>query len=457
MSEQRKIDVSRFVDEQKFSRFHVLIFVLCFLVVAMDGYDTAAIGYVAGSISKDWNITRAALGPVMSAALIGLGLGAFIGGPLSDKLGRKTVVVGSTLFFGIFSGLSTFATTLDALTILRLLTGMGLGAAMPNSVALMAEFAPSRVRSVTVNSQLVGFSAGLATAGALSAWLIPAHGWQSVFAVGGVVPLIFAVALIWLLPESPQFLVMRGRPDAKIAKVLKRLAPTADLANCTFTMSSQQAGTRESRRWLILSRDYRVGTLVLWVIYFANLLVFYLLTGWLPILFRDAGFSLERAALVSSIFPIGGIIGAIAVGYVMDHLNPKIVIGVIYTIVAVMAVLIGQALTYPVVLGVMMFLTGALITSASTSLATIAASYYSADCRSTGVSWMFTVGRFGAVFGTFLGASLTALGWKFGAVFALLAVPSVVAAAGLFILAKLTAARDSRQVGHLNVKPDPQH
>ncbi|WP_395063338.1 MFS transporter [Paraburkholderia silvatlantica] len=456
MSTRRSLDVGQFLDQQTFSRYHWLIFVLCFIVVGMDGYDTAAIGFVAGSISKDWNIARAALGPVMSAALVGLGLGSLLGGPLSDKFGRKSVVVSSTMIFGIFSGLSAFATSLESLTIFRLLTGIGLGAAMPNSVALMSEFAPAKIRSLTVNSQLMGFSAGLAVAGATSAWLIPKFGWQSVFACGGGVPVIFAFVLMWLLPESPQYLVQLQHRDEKISTVLRRLSPFAELSNCTFTVHQHVVKGR-SNRWLVLSREYRSGTFVLWIIYFANLLIYYLLTGWLPLLLRDAGFSFERAALLSSIFPVGGVLGGIAVGFLMDRFNSKIVVAVVYLTIAVMAVVIGQALSLPVLLGALMFLTGALVTSASISLATIAAAYYPAECRSTGVSWMFTAGRAGGVLGAFLGAALTSIGWKFGAVFAMLSIPSVVAAGGLFLLAAITSSGSSQRAHQLDAKPDPQH
>jgi MFS transporter, AAHS family, 4-hydroxybenzoate transporter len=437
MSSKPTIDVKEYIENQRFSTFHWIIFILCFLVVLMDGYDTVAIGYVARSIIDDWGVSHEALGSVMSAALVGLGMGAFFGGPLADRFGRRVVIAVSTILFGLFSGLSSVASSLDSLMILRFLTGLGLGAAMPNSVALMSEFAPKRVRSLTVNSQLMGFSAGSAVAGVASAWLIPRFGWQSVFIVGGIAPVVLAALLVFLLPESVQFLVLRNPTDARIPKTLSKLSRSEPLPDVSFTLSNEQSLNSRSRRGLILSREYRFGTILLWIVYFMNLTVYYLLAGWLPTLFRDAGFSLQRASLISSMLPIGGVLGIVVVGFLMDRIDSKRVVGWIYITVALVTILVGQTLGMPTVLCVLMFLMGAMTNSAGTSISTIAAQFYGSECRSTGVSWMYTVGRFGGVFGMFAGAALTGIGWQFASVFAILAVPAFIAGTGLLVLAKV--------------------
>jgi MFS transporter, AAHS family, 4-hydroxybenzoate transporter len=452
MTDTSNVDVKRHIDTQRFSTFHWLIFALCFFVVVLDGYDTVAIGYVAQSISKDWGIAREALGPVMSAALVGLGVGAFFGGPLADRFGRRIVIVVSTILFGLFSGLCSIASTLDALTVFRFLTGVGLGAAMPNSVALMSEFAPERVRSLTVNSQLMGFSAGMAVAATGSAWLIPKFGWQCVFAAGGIAPIVLAVMLIAFLPESVQFLVLRDPRDPRIPRILGKLSGSSEIRGASFTLSSELLGASKSQRGLILSCEYRAGTILLWIIYFMNLTVYYLLAGWLPTLFRDAGFSLQRASLISSIFPIGGVLGTVLVGCVMDRCNARRVVGWIYTSVAVLTVLVGQALGTPILLCSLMFLIGAMITSAGTSISTIAAQYYGSECRGTGVSWMYTVGRLGGVFGMFAGATLTGIGWRFGAVFAILAIPALIAGTGLLTLARLKSKDSQAEFGKFDAR-----
>ncbi|MCY0853509.1 MFS transporter [Cupriavidus sp. D39] len=450
MSDRSTLDVKQFIDAQKFSLFHWTILTLCFLVVVMDGYDTVAIGYVARSLSDDWNLAHEALGPVMSAALVGLGVGAFLGGPLADRYGRRKVIIGSTILFGAFTALCAVASTLGSLTVFRLMAGVGLGAAMPNSAALMSEFAPARVRSLTVNTQLMGFSAGMAIAGAASSSLIPAFGWRSVFVAGGIAPLVLAVMLIVWLPESVQFLVLRRPKDARIPLILQKLARSAAIHATSFKLANEPACAAKSQGGLILSKKYRIGTALLWVCYFMHLLIYYLLAGWMPSLFRDAGFSLKSASLISSMFPVGGAIGTVLVGYVMDRCNAPRVVGWVYTCVAAVTVLVGQTLGMPVLLCLLVFMTGAMVTSAGTSMTAISAQFYGPECRATGVSWMYTVGRFGAVFGVLVGGALTGIGWKFGAVFAILAIPALIAGMGLLTLARLGRAPSARGMTDLN-------
>lgn len=181
----RTVDVQAFIDDQRFSLFHCMLFVLCFLTIALDGLDTGVMGLIAPTLAQDWHVPRASLGPVLSATLIGIGVGALLVSPIADRIGRRSVLVGSVAFFGVWSTAAAFATSMESLTIMRFLTGVGLGAAIPNTATLMAEFVPSRIRGLAVNGMLVGFAAGNTVGGLLSGWLIPAFGWRSVLLVGG--------------------------------------------------------------------------------------------------------------------------------------------------------------------------------------------------------------------------------------------------------------------------------
>ncbi|MFX1676880.1 aromatic acid/H+ symport family MFS transporter [Paraburkholderia sp. A2WS-5] len=432
---ERVVDTQAFIDSQRFSPFQWIILVLCFLVVAADGYDTAAIGFIAPSLVQQWGIARVALGPVMSAALVGLGIGAVLAGPLADRLGRKTVLVLSVAFFGLWSLAAAFASSVESLTILRLCTGLGLGAAMPNAVTLMSEYAPTRVRAVVVNTMFCGFSTGLALGGFASAWLIPHFGWQSVLIAGGIGPIVLTFLLILLLPESVQFMAVRQRADAKIASILGRIAHGTTLEGCRFVAPERGVSTKhESAIRVVLSRQYRFGTLMLWLAYFMGLLIYYLLTSWLPTLFRDTGFSGERAALMTSLFPLGGVVGNLCVGWVMDRLNANRVIAATYVLAALMVLLVGRGVGHQLWLGTLVFLTGTLVTSAVTSMSALAAAFYPTHGRATGVAWMLGVGRIGGVAGALVGAALMGFGWQFGSVFGLLALPALVSASALFAM-----------------------
>jgi MFS transporter, AAHS family, 4-hydroxybenzoate transporter len=435
----KPIEVQSFIDSERFSPYQWIILVLCFLVVAADGFDTAAVGFIAPSLIGEWSITRAALGPVMSAALVGLGIGALAAGPAADRIGRKAVLALSVFFFGVWSLASAQATSIESLTAWRFLTGLGLGAAMPNAVTLMSEYAPARLRSIAVNAMFCGFSVGLSIGGLCAAWLIPHFGWQSVLVTGGLGPIVLTVLLIALLPESAQFMVVRKHSAEKIARVLRRISDDPRLApgaSVSFVAADTRTAAGKSSLALIVSKPFRFGTGMLWLAYFMGLLIFYLLTNWLPTLFKDAGFSAERAALTTSLFPLGGIVGNLCLGWVMDRANPRRVNACAYVLSAALVLTIGRGVSDQVWLAVLIFLTGTAVTSAVTSMSALAAAFYPTQSRATGVAWMLGIGRMGAVAGAMTGGVMMSMGLPFGAVFTLLAVPALVAAFALGALSR---------------------
>lgn len=465
-SSERSVDVQAFIDEQRFSPFQWTILVLCFLVVAADGFDTAAVGFIAPSLVQQWGIARSSLGPVMSAALVGLGIGALAAGPCADRLGRKAVLVLSVFFFGMWSLAAARATSIESLTLLRFFTGLGLGAAMPNAVTLMSEYAPARIRAVAVNAMFCGFSCGLAIGGGASAWLIPHFGWPSVLVAGGVGPIVLTVLLVLMLPESVQFLAVRRQADERIARILQRIAPHRRFDECCFIAvdaraaraSTAGSAARANQRgdlggrgeWalgIVLSSRYRFGTLMLWLAYFMGLLIYYLLTNWLPTLFKDTGFSLEKAALMTSLFPLGGVLGNLCVGWMMDRFAGHRVVALTYVLVGVLVLLVGREVGHQVWLGALIFLTGTVATSAVTSMSALAASFYPTRARATGVAWMLGIGRAGGVAGALVGAALMGLGWQFGPVFSLLAVPALIAASGVYLMMRRTLVDESSSDG----------
>ncbi|WDD90918.1 aromatic acid/H+ symport family MFS transporter [Burkholderia sp. FERM BP-3421] len=435
----RTLDVQQFIDERRFSPYQWLILILCFLIVAADGFDTAAIGFVAPALGQEWHVTKAALGPVMSAALAGLAFGALAAGPLADRIGRKRVLVGSVMLFGLFSIACAFAQTVNALAVLRLLTGLGLGAAMPNAATLMSEYAPHAKRSFLVNTMFCGFTLGSSAGGLVAAALIPEYGWRSVFVVGGVAPLLLGALLI-ALPESIRFMVLRGAPAERIAAVLRRIAPDAALDNVRFVLPDDRGDQRQSGVAVVMSPRYRTGTLMLWLTYFMGLLVYYLLTIWLPTLIRDNGFTVREAALVTALFPLGGGIGAIACGWLMDRFEPHRVIAATYVLTGLFVWLVGLQAGHLALLASVVFVAGVCMNGAQSSLPTLAAAFYPTSGRATGVAWMLGIGRFGGILGAFSGGLLLQAQLGFSTIFSMLAVPALVAAGALLV--KRTAQRD---------------
>ncbi|MDB5939228.1 MAG: putative 4-hydroxybenzoate transporter protein [Polaromonas sp.] len=454
MTSDRQVDIQTFLNENRFSGYQWLIFALCFFIVLLDGFDTAAIGFIAPSLIGEWGVARPALAPVLSAALFGLAAGALSAGPLADRLGRKLVLVGSVLVFGIACLGSAFAGDLTQLTVLRFVTGIGLGAAMPNAVTLMSEYCPAPRRAMLTNAMFSGFPLGAAFGGFLASWMIPHFGWRSVLVLGGVAPLLLVVVMVLLLPESVRYMVAKGQPVERIRAVLSRISTTAQQAQSFFMTETKASVEGQSGLGVVLSPAYRTGSLMLWLAYFMGLVIFYALINWMPILFKDAGIAPKDATLIAALFPLGGV-GAIFFGWLMDRFNGNKIIAVGYALTAASIYAIGQMAGSVGLLVLVVFVAGTLMNTAQSSMPALAAGYYPTQGRATGVAWMLGIGRFGGIAGSFLVAELARRQLDFPTIFAIIAIPGVIAAVALLVkqyahpeTAKETAGRQGEVLGH---------
>src|SRR5438552_2639173 len=210
MKQASVLDVRNLIDDQPLSRFQFSVAVLCSAIAFMDGFDAQSMGYVAPALIATLHMTRSALGPLISIGLVGMTIGALTFGLLADRFGRKPVLILCILLFGTMSLITATATSVETLRIFRLLTGFGLGGAMPNTIALTSEYAPKKIRATAVMTMFCGFSIGAAAGGFIAAALISRFGWQAVFVVGGSIPLLIAVLTIALLPESIRFLLLKS-------------------------------------------------------------------------------------------------------------------------------------------------------------------------------------------------------------------------------------------------------
>jgi AAHS family 4-hydroxybenzoate transporter-like MFS transporter len=426
------VDVQDFLNEHPFSPFQWVVFTLCLVIVLLDGFDTAAIGYIAPSLLDEWGIPKSALAPVLSAALFGLAAGALGSGPIADKLGRKAVVIGAVVVFGVACLISSQAGSLDHLVIWRFITGLGLGAAAPNAVTLISEYCPNKKRSILVNAMFCGFPIGAAFGGFLAAWMIPMWGWRSVLIAGGIVPIVLGILMLLLLPESVRYMVAKGRPVELVRAVLARISPDAAKASSFVISEAEPAVSSKTGIALVLSPAYLAGSAMLWVAYFMGLVIFYGLINWMPILLHDAGLTPKTAGLVAALFPLGGF-GAIASGLLMDRFNGNRIIAVCYALTAVAVFAIGPMTGTVGILALVVLVAGTLMNTAQSSLPALAAGFYPTQGRATGVSWMLGLGRFGGIAGSFLVAELTARQLSFSGIFSVIAIPGLIAAGALLI------------------------
>jgi AAHS family 4-hydroxybenzoate transporter-like MFS transporter len=439
-----RIDIKKFIDERAISPYQWLLVVLCFLIVTADGMDVAIMGFVAPSIIHEWAISRPEFGLVMSAAPIGLVIGALFAGPASDRIGRKWVLITSVFLFGVFTIATAFTQSPMSMAALRLLSGIGLGAAMPNSTTLLSEYAPQRKRALLITVMFTGFNLGSALIGFAAGWLIPIHGWRSVLIFGGALPLVLIPLQIWLLPESARLLAVRGAPAQRIGKVLGRVCGVRFAGNEVFVSNEPPLPTRKPIG-VLFSQGYGSMTIALWVTYFMGLLVIYLLTGWLPTLMKDAGLSVTTAANVTAMFQIGGTIGAILVGWIMDKARPAPVISAAYIGGALCVLGLGYIGALSSSLALLVFAAGFCMSGAQTGLNAFAPGRYPTVARATGVSWMLGMGRFGSIFGSAIGGALLGLGWQFGAILAMLAIPATLAAIAILVSQRVGGAETAAQ------------
>jgi len=423
----QRLDIRAHINERRMSGYQWLLLVLCFLIVATDGMDVAIMGFLAPDITREWGISKASFGMVMSAAPIGLAIGALLVGPMSDRFGRKKLLIGSIALFGVFNLLSAFAGSTATLSLLRFLTGLGLGAAMPSTTTLLSEYVPERSRSMLLATMFTGFNLGSALVGFGAAAILPHHGWRAVLIAGGAIPLICLPFYMLLIPESARFMVVRNISPARIARTLRRVCGSAVADDTVFTISEPPVSGKQPVRTL-LSSGYRGMTLALWVTYFMGLLVIYLLSGWLPTLIKDAGLPIDRAANLTALFQLGGTVGALVVGYCMDRFAPHRVIGVSYVLGAVFILMLASGSVTSSMFALYVLLAGFCMSGAQTGLNAFAPQCYPTPVRATGVSWMLGIGRFGSITGSMLGGVLLSMGWSFSAVIAILAIPATMAA-----------------------------
>jgi MFS transporter, AAHS family, 4-hydroxybenzoate transporter len=437
------IDLVDFIDRQTVGGFHLRLLLMCAAVLFLDGFDTQAIGFVAPALAREWGLTKSALGPVFSAGLFGLMIGALVFGPLADRIGRKKIIVASTLAFGLGALATAFASDAKALLVIRFLTGLGLGGAMPNAVAMMAEFNPQRRRSTMVMIMFCGFSIGAALGGLLAAWLIPQFGWRTVFIVGGLAPLVMVPVLILRLPESVRFLATAGHAPGRVAELLKQLSPhTAFAPGVEFLVhETQLAGLPVTH----LFRERRTPvTLLLWVVFFMSLLDIYFLANWLPTVLNDLGASVSEAVMIGSMLQVGGVAGTLALGTIIDRFSFRALALVYFA--AVFAVgAIGQLGHSATLVSVAIFAAGFCVIGGQIAANALAAGFYPTSVRATGVGWALGMGRVGSIVGPLVGGALLAGKWSTAAVFLTAAGAALCAALAAFGLSRLTGSKAVEQ------------
>ena len=422
------IDIAQRIDRSRVGAFQWTIFVLCGLCLFMDGFDTQAIAYVGPTLSREWKIPVAALGGVFSAAPFGVLIGSLLFSMMADKIGRRPVLIAVTLYYAVFTLLTTQASSVSQLLIIRFVAGVGLGGIMPNAVSLVGEYSPRRAR-VTV-MMVVGncFSAGAALGGFLAAQLIQSYGWRSVFYFGGTIPLVVVAAMLFALPESLQFLAVREQGRDKIGPWLRRIDPSVVLSESTRYVVPERAHGK-GLPWIHLFRDGRApGTVMIWIVNFMNLLNLYFLTLWLPTVVADIGYSTPVAVRVGATLQLAGVIGAFLQGWCVHRLGFVPVLATGFALASLNIALIGHPGIGLGLLVLVVSIAGLGVVGGQSGVNAFSATFYPTDLRATGVGAGLGVGRVGAIVGPYLGGQLLAMHWSHQQLFLASAIPALISA-----------------------------
>ena len=419
-----QLNVREFIDEQPLSGFQKWIIALCLLVVIVDGLDVAVMGFIAPSLKEQWGISNSDLAPVISAALFGLTIGAMVAGPMADKFGRKKVLLVCVWGFGLFTLAGALADSVSHLVVLRFIAGLFMGGVMPQCVTLATEYSPKRITSFLITVVICGFSLGAAMGGFLASWLIPAFGWQSMLVVAGIVPCLLALVLTWKLPESTGFMILKKQPSEKIRRYIAKIATEPLPKDVQFVLPAAPAKADKPMQ-TVLNSHYLIGTLCLWGCYFFGLFAVYLLGSWLPLITKEAGFTTSESSIIAAVFQLGGPLGCITVGYLMDKFGNHRVLALCYVAVAASLAAIVMASGSFALFCVVCFLIGATLNGGNTGMNALSSVFYPVSARATGNSWMHGVGRIGAILSAFVGAHLLNLGWHIDRIFLMLMIPAL--------------------------------
>lgn len=420
-------NVSELIDEQPIGVFQIRIVALCAVVALLDSLDLQSIGLAAPAMIADLHIRPSSLGAVFSTALAGLALGAFSFGLLADRVGRKAVLVGATVCFGVFTICTAMAPNLGVLLVCRFFAGLGLGGAMPSFISLTSEYVPRRLRAPVIALLWAGFPLGGVAGGLLASWIIPTLGWQSVFWVGGVLPLLVGAMLVLGLPESITYLVAATAPAAHVRRLLQKAFPAAAVpADAKFVLNEERSGGVSVLRLFAMGRA--VGTTVLWISFFIAFMMLVTNSAWAPTLLKREGMEIGQSAIAMAVYNLGALIGTVVAGWLVMSIGAAIVLPIVMVGSAVSVGLVGYAAPSAQPVTTLEGLFGFFLGCGSSGLIALAAIYYPTAIRSTGVGWAMGMGRVGSFAGPLAVGLLVATGLSTVAVFVALALPALIAA-----------------------------
>jgi AAHS family 4-hydroxybenzoate transporter-like MFS transporter len=429
-------DLGKLIDDGAWSTRQKFFLFLVGSAIIFDGFDNQVLGLAAPAIIRDWGVSKEMLAPILAIGQFGMLLGTAFGGALGDRFGRKIALLFSVLVFGLATTAMAAADNITTLGILRLIAGVGLGGALPNAAAYISEYTPLRSRSFAVTASIVCVPLGGVFGGLIAAQLLPVTGWRSLFLVAGCLPVILALLLWVLLPESGRFVLSRHGDSPQLRTVLRKAGIVAPASVKLVDMASGEAATKAPIRQ-ILSSSLRRDTFLLWTAFGFCLMGIYAGFSWLPTMLSESGFGLAASSRGLMAFNLGGVFTALFSAWMIAFMGsrlPMVTMAVLGAISAIAIYLFPLSPDQPQIVTILVLaLLGGFVNGVQTTLYALAAHIYPVSARATGVGAASSVGRIGAITSSFAGASiLTSLGS--GGFYILMTISMVVTAAALMAI-----------------------
>jgi MFS transporter, AAHS family, 4-hydroxybenzoate transporter len=389
-----ELNVNEQIDRAPVGRLQWVILALSLLAMILEGYDTFTVGYVGSQIAAAFAVSPSKLGVVFTSGIIGSAVGYLVVGPIADRYGRRNLILTGTFAFGLLTLISIAARSFETFVAIRTVAGVALGVVLPNVVALVAEMAPTRWRSLSVVILYSGFAIGSAVGGLLAADLVPLFGWRSVLVAGGVAPIGLALLMWGVLPESIRFLAIRDPGDPRLRRTLARIAGSERIPpNARFTLL---AGAGNRQPVMQLFTDGRaLPTLLIWMALSMNGAAITTLLFWIPTLTAKAGVGAGHGINFTVILLLGGTLGAYAIGYSMDRVGAYRVLIPVHLCATLSIVVFGIFVTAASLpLG---FLIGLTLPGGTSGVQGLLARLYPTFLRATGIGWAVGVGRLAGI------------------------------------------------------------
>ena len=438
------IDVAGRIDNAPVGAFQIRVVLLCGLVALLDGLDIQAMALVTPTLREQWQLPPTAFGPILSASFFGIMLGMMGLGMLGDRLGRRKVLLGSFLLVGLSSIATGLATSPNELMLGRLLTGIGIGGCLPNVTALTAEYVPVKRLAFFVTLMYSAVPLGGVVAGYIGGPLIDAFGWQAVFYAGGVVPLLLWLIIYFNLPESIRFLANRPGAQVEAGRVLSKIDPTyVYQSDHVFQVSGRDLKASPGQ---LFAEGRAITTLMLWLVFFFSLFGMYMLASWLPTVFTQLGWAPRDAIQSVSYFWLGGILGGLAAGWLIDRQGPYRVLVPGFVLAGLLTAAIGLVSGQGWMPMLLVLLCGFGVVGAQLAMTALAAELYPTTIRSTGVGWGLGIGRLGAVLSPTIGGYALSAQWSQAELFAAAAVPAFICALATMTMGRAEQRRRARHI-----------